>query len=113
MNAFKTVIAGLLLALGCTVYAEGTVITQAYEIALDNFRMPGSPNGTLAFRACDECETLTVRVSVGTSYVVNQQNVELKDFRKTLARVRDRAAATVVVMHHLESDTVTSVRIDL
>jgi hypothetical protein len=113
MNVLKIFLPGLLAIAGSAAYADGTVVTQAYEVALSNFRLPGSPNGTLAFRTCDECDTLTIRVTVGTNYVVNQDSMELKDFRKSLARVRDRAAATVVVMHHLETDTVTSVRIEL
>lgn len=113
MNALKIFIPGLLAIAGSAAYANGTVVTQAYEVALNNLRLPGSPNGTLAFRTCDECDTLTIRVTVGTNYVVNQESVELKDFRQSLARVGDRAAAMVIVMHHLETDTVTSVRIVL
>jgi len=113
MNALKIFIPSLLAIAGSVAFADGSVVTQAYEVALSNFRLPGSPNGTLAFRSCDECETLTIRVTVGTNYMVNQESMELKEFRKSLARVRDRASATVVVMHHLETDTVTTVRIDL
>ncbi|MDH4107886.1 MAG: hypothetical protein OEW35_06195 [Gammaproteobacteria bacterium] len=113
MNALKKIIPALLLVSSMVAGADGVLITRTYEVPLNLFRMPGARNGTLTFRVCDECETLTFRVTEGTDYVVNSDTRELKDFRKTLARVRDRASATVMVTHHLESDTVTTVRIDL
>lgn len=102
-----------LLVLSLPVAAEFTTVSLAYEIALSDFRVPATPSSGVQFRECEECDHKILRVTPHTRYVVNGQSVDLKEFRKRVFDVRDRAAATVIVLHHLESDTVESVSISI
>lgn len=100
-------------ALSLPAVAQFTTIAPAYEIALDNFRAPGTHSGGLAFRRCDSCELQQLRVTPSTTYSVNGRSVTLKEFRKAIRTARDRDKATVIVLHHLESDTVVSVSVSI
>jgi hypothetical protein len=102
-----------LCALSISAAAQFTTDAPAYEIALTNFRPPATHSGGLAFRRCDTCELQQVRVTPSTTYSINGQTVVLKDFRKVLRRASDRDAVTVIVKHHLESDTVVSVTVSI
>jgi len=37
----------------------------------------------------------------------------LKAFRKAVFQIRDRAAETIIVLHHLESDTIVSISVTI
>ena len=110
---FKTSIAIALLFIGAQAVNAGTVISQAHELALANFQAPATENSVAAFRKCGNCKYKRVRVSSDTRYSVNDELVSLADFRKAILAVRDRSAPTVVVLHHLESDTIVSIDISI
>ncbi|MCZ6718485.1 MAG: hypothetical protein O6944_04955 [Gammaproteobacteria bacterium] len=102
----------VLLGLSLSAVAGFTTITEAYEVAVSDLRLPLNERGTLTFRQCVDCEAQTVRVTHGTRFVINGHSVKLKDFRKSLSRVSNRADESVIVLHHLESNTVTSVSVN-
>lgn len=108
----------LIAALATTVFAGSPVaadfqtVSRAYEVALSDFRMAATHNGAVIFRRCADCEATAVRVTPKTLYQLNGQPVTLREFRKSIFQVRDRAAGTIIVLHHLESDTVESVTFD-
>jgi hypothetical protein len=106
---FKGFVTLALCALSLSAAAQFTTVAPAYEVALKNFRAPATQNGGLAFRQCDTCELQQVRVTPSTTYSINGQSVLLKEFRKALRVADNRKAVTVVVKHHLETDTVVSV----
>jgi hypothetical protein len=112
MNVKKLILLAL-LTLSLPVAADFVIVSEAYEIALSNFRVPATPSSGVQFKKCDECDYQTVRVTPNTRYVVNGQAVTLKEFRKRVFDVRDRAAETIIVLHHLESDTIESVSVDI
>ena len=91
----------------------GPVISQAYEVALSNFRAPATTNGGIAFQECDDCERINVRVTSGTRYTISGKTVRLEDFRKAIANVRNRDGVAVTVVHHLESDTIEMINVSL
>ena len=91
----------------------GPVISQAYEIVLQNFRAPATENGSVSFKKCDDCERVTVRVTAGTRYTINGKTVKLQDFRKAISRVNNRGGAPMTVLHHLESDTIEMINVSL
>ena len=109
----KGLLTTALCALSLSAAAQFTTIAPAYEIALSNFRPPATQSGGLAFRKCDSCELQRLRVTPSTSYSVNGHAVVLKEFRKALRTANDRDSITVVVKHHLESDTVVSVAVSI
>ena len=109
----KLFLAALLLSLALPAAADFEVVTLAHEIALSNFRAPETQNGGLAFRACAECENVSVRVTSNTQYVVNDKAVKLEKFKQALRQVRNRDEVLVIVVQHLESDTIVSVLVTI
>jgi len=105
-------IATLLLATS-SAFAEFTTVTLASEVRLSEFRLPASVNGIATFKPCGACELKTVSVNADTRYRLNGQFVALPDIRRTLASVTNRNRKTVIVMHHLESDLITQISINL
>ena len=102
-----------LLTISLPAAADFTTVAEAYELSLSNVRVPATPSSGIVFRKCDDCEMMTVRVTPATQYLVNRKPVTLKEFRERVFQVRDRAATSVIVKHHFESDTVVSVSVTL
>jgi biopolymer transport protein ExbD len=103
----------MVLALGLSLPAVAgfEVVSKAHEVSLADLRLPGSTSGTLTFKACEQCDYKTIRVTASTQYQVNRRSVGLEDFRKQLANIRNRRETTVTVLHHLESDTIKAIRV--
>ena len=104
----------LTISLICTVLSttatgQGRVISQAYEILLNNFQAPVSAVSTIWFKECDDCEQQHVRVTEATIYSVNGRSVRLEEFRIAILQASDRDNMAVTVLHHLESNTVESI----
>lgn len=111
MNIKKLLICALLV-LSLPATADFETVSRAYEIALSDFRVPATPSSGVQFKECAECEYSIIRVTPYTQYRVNQRSVELKEFRKSIFEIRDRATTMVIVLHHLESDTVEAVSVN-
>ena len=109
----RKLLAVVLLGLSLSAAADFTTLTAAYEVSISDLRMPRSTGGTLTFRRCTECALETVRVNSKTRYVLNDRDVELKEFREELRRVRNKKMEGATVRHHLESNMITSVRVNL
>jgi len=111
----QTLIAFVLLGITFSGAAtgQGKTIVAAYEVVLTDFRPPATSNGGAAFKACVECEQQLVRVTAATRYSVNGKTVRLADFRAAVATARNRDTTLVGVLHHLESDTLTSIDLNL
>lgn len=113
MKHYAKFLTALALLVSVPAAAQFTTITRAHEVALSDFHMPASPNGSVSFRPCRDCDMLILSVTVATEYVLNGERLELREFRKRLSTVRDRDAVTLTVMHHLETDTVPAVKVRL
>ena len=110
VNVKKLLFISLICAFcSSTVMGQGRVISQAYEVLLNNFQAPISASSTIAFKECDDCEPMHVRVTEATRYSVNGRSVRLEDFRIAILQVGDRDNMAVTVLHHLESNTVESI----
>ena len=109
----RKILAVVLLGLSLSATADFTTITAAYEVAVSDLRMPRSTGGTLTFRRCAECELETVRVNRKTRYILNDDDFELAEFREELKRAGNKTKGAATVMHHLESNTITSVKVSL
>lgn len=109
----KTKFAIALLSLGLSVAATGQVISLAYEVMLSDFLPPATNNGSASFKECEDCERYLVRVTAATHYTVNGATVNLADFKAAVASANDRDEKTVIVLRHLESDTIESIDVSL
>lgn len=104
----------LFISLLCTIFSttamgQGRVISQAYEILLNNFQAPVSASSTIVFKECDECEPMHVRVNETTRYSINGRSVQLEDFRIAVLQADDRDNKAVTILHHLELNIVESI----
>ena len=109
----KILLAVTLICLGLTAAAEDRIITLAYEISLSNFNAPVTANGGVTFKECATCEQIRTRVTPATRYAVNGKTVRLEDFRKAVGQVRNPDEKLVIVLHHLESDTIKSLDVSI
>ncbi len=110
INVKKLLSISLLCAIfSATAMGQGRVISQAYEILLNNFQAPVSASSTIVFKECDDCEQVHVRVNESTRYSINGKSVRLEDFRIAILQADDRDNKAVTVLHHLESNTVESI----
>jgi len=109
----RMIIATIALALALPAAAQFRTIQEAYEVELTNLRLPQSDSGTLGFKACDDCEFVTKRLSEDTRWVLNGRSMSLKKFRLGVARVTERRNQYVTVMHHLEKDRITQVTLTI
>ena len=113
MMNIKFLVAVTLLCLGMSVAAAEEIVSLAYEVPLSEFRAPATANGGASFRECSECERHLVRVTAATHYAINGKSVHLADFKVALMHATDRDEKTVIVLHHLESDTIESITVAL
>jgi len=102
-----------LTLLSFTAGADFRTVQRAYEVVLSDFHAPTTANGAVSFQACRSCDVLTVRVTPLTRYQVNNDVVELAEFRRQLRTISDRDAETIIVLHHLETNTVTAISVTL
>jgi len=100
-----------LIGIGFTASVHAEVISQAYELTMDQFTAPTTANSGIAFKECEDCEVLRMRVSAATSYTVNGKQVRLEDFRLAVAGLQGNEQASVTVLRHLESNTVQSISV--
>ena len=102
-----------LLLLSFSASAEFRTITRAIEVSLSNLQVPAAPNGSLIFRECADCESRLIPMARNTIFQLNGKSLSLKDLREAVHNVQDREAVTIVVMHHLESNTVTAINANI
>ncbi len=107
----KTVLMAGLIAFSVPAAADFETVVAAYEVQLADLRLPGTANGTLSFKACEKCEYQTVRVTSETRYQANNRDFTLQAFRDQMAGIKNPKQQSVTVLHHLESDTITALRV--
>ncbi len=113
MRSLRTLVIFVAVLASSAVLAEFRTIVRANEVILSELRLPASDNGIVIFRGCGACDQESVNVSEATQYVLNGRVVSLSEFRRSLATVGSREQETAIVMHHLESDLITRISIDL
>lgn len=111
---FRTLTAVALIALtSVPVNADFRTVNRAYEAQLSGIQLPATPNGTIAFRQCGDCDLVSLSVTPRTRYVINNSDVDLPEFRRLLMQVLERRGKAVIVQHDLESNVVTAVSVRL
>lgn len=105
----RALFAAIFLTMSVSASADFETISRAYEVPLNIFTVPVTHTGIITFGECPECQFVSARLTVNTQFVVNGVSVELKDFRAQAFQVRNRESTAVTVLHHLESNTITSI----
>ena len=106
----QKLLAVTLLTLSFSAAADFVTVTEAYEVTVSDLTMPVNEVGTLKFKQCDDCEWQTVLVNGSTLYVLNGTNVALNEFKVQISGANNK---TATVLHHLESNRITAVKIRL
>ena len=101
----------VLFGLSLAAAADFRTITEAYEVDLNDLRLPGSEYGTLTFKQCADCEIQTLRVTGKTRYLINNRDFPLAEFKNQLKLVSNRKYHIVTVLHHLEADTIEAIKV--
>lgn len=104
----KIILTAFLIALALPAAAQLRTISEAYEVALSDIRLPQRAAGTIGFKKCADCAYETKRVTESTVWEINGQSMTLNKFRAKTAELKGRKVA-VQVLHHLESDRVKKV----
>ena len=104
----RKLLALVLIGLSLSAAADFTTLTEAYEVNSSDLRLPRNTGGTLTFKQCSECDSQTLLVNIRTRYVINGRDVQLIEFKDRMTGVRDE---TVTVLHHLESNTISAIKV--
>lgn len=91
--------------------AGNHIVSQAYEIAVAELRLPGGPTGTVSFRDCNTCVIQTIPVTPDTRYVLNGRYVSLLKFKRALATIVNKRENIATVIHHLKSDSIVEIQV--
>ncbi len=102
-----------LAAISLPAMAGFETVSRAYEVALGDLRIPTSQHAAVRFSECDDCESVSARLTPNTRFVVNGRTVDFDRFRQLAAGANDADSIPVIVLHHLESDTVTKISVTL
>lgn len=103
----------LLVTVSVSAAADLVTVEEAYEVALSNMMTPVAGAASLIFKECDECDSKRIRMTDNTRFIIDGLTVDLKEFRKQVSRLHDRDNIAVIIMHHLESNTITFVSVSL
>lgn len=107
----RIILASIFLGISFSAAADFTVVVKAYEVPLSLLRVPTSTSGTVTFSECETCEKFTVPVNGQTEFLINGQPMLLKDFRKSLFRIRDRSSEVLTVKRDLRTNTITAIKV--
>jgi hypothetical protein len=109
----RKLLVALLMTFSLSAAADFVTVEEGYEVALSNMTTPVTNTGSLIFKECDDCDSRMIRMTSNTRFIVGGRTVDLKEFRKQVFQVRDPDKVAVTIMHHLETDTITSVSVSL
>jgi hypothetical protein len=90
------------------------MVEGAYEVMLGNVSLPRSTAGTAAFRTCDGCDTIGLRVDARTQFQITGQSLPLADFLVAVDEIHDREGGTatfVAIYYDLDTTTVTRINV--
>ena len=105
---------GVLLLAFCfslTAGADLKTLVEATETSTAFINLPTTDNSRLTFKACDECEFVSVRLTPATQYYVRGEAMAFASFRSSFNDLRRSKEDYALVTYDTETNTVTSVRV--
>ena len=109
----KVLIAAILLSLALPAAADWAVIEDAFEVSLNEVRLPRNANGTIGFKKCSSCDFVTKRVNGNTQYQLNGKAIPLRKFREAVSAAAGQPDQAATVFHHVKSDQITKISVYL
>jgi hypothetical protein len=104
----RTIAFAWMLVISSLAIAESMPPTNTYEVSIYSLRLPVSPHGTVSLRECDDCDYHSIRVTPDTQYVINEQQLQLTQFRNRILDLRLHGDITVNVTRDETTETVVS-----
>ncbi len=108
-----SLITAILMFLTLPVLADFDTASRAYEVGASYVTVPTSDNSDISCSECEDCDRVTARLTPQTHYTLNGQNVRFAEFREAILQAKQTEQSGVVILHHLESDTVVSAAVIL
>lgn len=102
-----------LLTLSWPSFGQFQIVELAHEVPLSEFVVPVTRNGNLTFRSCGDCKSFTARMTPQTRYIINDQDVDLREFRERVIPLGRSADHYLTVLQHVQDNTVTFISIDI
>jgi hypothetical protein len=110
---FKVLSVVLALMLTGPAIAGFKTIQEAHEVRLSELRLPQFDGGTVAFKACSACEYEVKLASDDAQWVLDGESMSLEEFRDAVYSLPNRDQLNALVLHHLEQDRITKVRVNV
>ena len=109
----KAFLIAVAVCLSLPVAAEFKTVAPAYEVPLKGFNIPIIHSGMITFSECEACPKVTGRLTGQTRFLVNDIDVDLTNFRRSIFQMHDLESETITIVHHLESGTIKSISVTL
>lgn len=106
----------IMLTVLLPAHAELVAVEQAYEInAAQVDRWPLGDTGSLVLRACNSCDSVTLRVDAATRYRLGMSGAEVSrdELVSLQATLRDRKSTPVYVFYRPQDGIATRVVLDV
>jgi hypothetical protein len=105
----------LAVALGAMSSASAVRVLEqpegAYELDPVTVTLPASSAGSVIFRSCPDCTTVTLRVSSTTTYEINGAPLTLEEFLRRTTELRESRGgwgeSVLTVFYDVETHRVT------
>lgn len=96
--------------------AVSQIVTEveAIELSPANIILPGSQNGMVTFRSCDDnCKEdyERARLTAETRFYVDNRAVKFEDFRQDFGNIKQRKKSYALLSVDVKTKTITSIRI--
>ncbi len=88
-----TSILGLTTMTNAWSYRIVEQLEDAYELGLDDIKLPGRLTGLVSFTPCNGCALLALRVTPETAYYIDEIEMTLADFLNAVEAIRLTAHA--------------------
>lgn len=116
MKIHKTLIAAWLL-LAAPAFANFEIVIDAVETQADSLVLPASVNGSMGFMGLcgrDDCTDARkrARLTVETTFFVDDKAVKFDDFKKRYAKMKLDKDSYALVSYDVKKNTVTRVMVN-
>lgn len=111
MMKFLKCILIITACVGLTAQAEIQTIIDAVEVKPLFLSVPANASSRLAFKKCEECNSLTPRLTSVTTFSLGGNAMKFAEFRQRLISVRRSGNGMVLISINTETNTVNSIEV--
>jgi len=101
------------MAFAFPALADLRTVSMAYELNPSHVNVPPTPNSSMRFSECGECDAITAQLTAETLFKVEGKKVSFRDFREAIKLAKRSDHSGIVLQHHLASNAVVFVSVSL